>query len=48
MRTPRGGCRLGTALLRAAGYTGPIGLEYFPTVESGESLKLIRSLAATV
>jgi len=35
-------------ILRAAGYTGPIGLEYFPTVESGESLELIRSLAATV
>ena len=34
------------AVLRAAGYTGPIGLEYFPTVESVESLRLIRSVAA--
>ncbi len=34
------------AVLRAAGYAGPIGLEYFPTVESVESLKLIRSVAA--
>ena len=33
------------ALLRAAGYAGPIGLEYFPTVESGESVDLIKSLA---
>jgi hypothetical protein len=35
------------AVERTAGYAGPIGLEYFPTVESGESLNLIRSLAAT-
>jgi hydroxypyruvate isomerase len=34
------------AVLRAAGYAGPIGLEYFPTVESGESLQLIKSVAA--
>jgi hydroxypyruvate isomerase len=33
------------AVLRAAGYAGPIGLEYYPTVESGESLRLIRSVA---
>ena len=35
------------AVLRAAGYAGPIGLEYFPTVESGKSLELIKSFAAT-
>ena len=35
------------AVLRSAGYTGPIGLEYFPTVESAESLRAIRSFAAT-
>lgn len=35
------------AVLRAAGYAGPIGLEYFPTVASGASVELIRSLAAT-
>jgi hydroxypyruvate isomerase len=34
------------AVLRAAGYAGPIGLEYFPTVESGESLQQIKSVAA--
>jgi len=34
------------AVLRAAGYTGPIGLEYFPTAESAASLQLIRSVAA--
>jgi hydroxypyruvate isomerase len=34
------------AVLRAAGYAGPIGLEYFPTVESAESLQLITSVAA--
>ena len=33
------------AALRTAGYAGPIGLEYYPTVESGESLRLIRSVA---
>lgn len=36
------------AILRAAGYPGPIGLEYYPTVESSESLGQIRSLAATI
>jgi hydroxypyruvate isomerase len=35
------------AALRAAGYAGPIGLEYFPTVESGQSLEFIKSVAAT-
>ena len=34
------------AVLRAAGYDGPIGLEYFPTIESAESLQVIRSAAA--
>jgi hydroxypyruvate isomerase len=34
------------AVLRAAGYAGPIGLEYFPTVESGVSLQQIKSVAA--
>ena len=34
------------AVLRASGYAGPIGLEYFPTVPSGESVKHIRSVAA--
>ena len=34
------------AVLRAAGYAGPIGLEYFPTIESAESLRLIKSVAA--
>ncbi len=34
------------AVLRAAGYAGPLGLEYFPTAESGESLQAIRSYAA--
>jgi hydroxypyruvate isomerase len=37
---------LGT--LRAAGYDGAIGLEYFPTVASEASVKLIREVAATV
>ncbi len=32
--------------LRNAGYDGPIGLEYYPTTESAESVKLIRRLAA--
>jgi hydroxypyruvate isomerase len=35
-------------VLRASGYDGPIGLEYFPTVASEESLKLIREVAAAV
>jgi hydroxypyruvate isomerase len=30
--------------LRAAGYTGPIGLEYYPTVASAESVKHITAL----
>ncbi|GIH64507.1 TIM barrel protein [Microbispora siamensis] len=34
------------SVLRAAGYNGPIGLEYFPTVPSAESLAYIRSAAA--
>jgi hydroxypyruvate isomerase len=34
------------AVLRAAGYAGPIGLEYFPTIESAESLQLIKSVVA--
>jgi len=34
-------------VLRASGYDGPIGLEYFPTVASEESVKLIRDVAAT-
>jgi hydroxypyruvate isomerase len=33
--------------LRASGYDGPIGLEYFPTVPTEESLKHIRDVAAT-
>ena len=32
--------------LRAAGYDGPIGLEYYPTIETVASTKLIRELAA--
>lgn len=36
--------RLGT--LRTAGYDGPIGLEYYPTKESTESVALIREIAA--
>lgn len=36
------------AVLRASGYTGPIGLEYFPTVPSAESVKHIREIAASV
>lgn len=34
------------AVLRASGYDGPIGLEYFPTTESVASLTVIRSAAA--
>jgi hydroxypyruvate isomerase len=37
--------RLG--ILRAAGYDGPIGLEYYPTQESAASVALIRELAAS-
>lgn len=33
--------------LRAAGYTGPIGLEYYPQAASADSVRLIRELAAT-
>ncbi|RZS65887.1 hydroxypyruvate isomerase [Agromyces ramosus] len=36
--------RLG--ILRAAGYDGPIGLEYYPQTASADSVKLIRQLAA--
>ncbi len=34
------------AVLRASGYDGPIGLEYFPAVESAKSTEYIRSVAA--
>jgi hydroxypyruvate isomerase len=34
------------ATLRASGYDGPIGLEYFPTVESVASVARIRAIAA--
>ena len=33
-------------ILRASGYDGPIGLEYFPTVATEKSVALIRSVAA--
>ncbi|MBW9109292.1 TIM barrel protein [Microbacterium ureisolvens] len=36
--------RLG--ILRASGYDGPIGLEYYPTIESEASVVLIREVAA--
>ncbi|GAA3311119.1 TIM barrel protein [Arthrobacter ramosus] len=32
--------------LRASGYEGPVGLEYYPTIESAKSVKLIQELAA--
>lgn len=35
------------AVLRAAGYDGPVGLEYFPTIESVASAAHIRSVAAS-
>jgi hydroxypyruvate isomerase len=35
------------AVLRASGYDGPIGLEYFPTVESAASLRHIQAVAQT-
>ena len=34
------------AVVRASGYDGPIGLEYFPAVESAKSTEYIRSVAA--
>jgi len=34
------------AVLRASGYDGPIGLEYFPTVPSEESVQRIKAIAA--
>ena len=34
------------AVLRASGYDGPIGLEYFPAVETTKSIEYIRSVAA--
>jgi hydroxypyruvate isomerase len=34
------------ATLRASGYDGPLGLEYFPTIPSEDSVKLIREIAA--
>jgi hydroxypyruvate isomerase len=33
------------AVLRASGYTGPIGLEYYPTTESAASVAQIKALA---
>jgi hydroxypyruvate isomerase len=33
--------------LRTAGYNGPIGLEYYPTIESVESVAYIKKVAAT-
>ena len=33
--------------LRASGYDGPIGLEYYPTIESAESVAYIKKIAAT-
>ena len=40
------GARLGQ--LRAIGYDGPIGLEYYPTLDSTESTRAIAAIAATV
>ena len=37
--------RLG--ILRASGYDGPIGLEYYPTIESAASVAFIREVAAS-
>ena len=34
------------AVLRAAGYDGPLGLEYVPTVETTASVEYIRTVAA--
>jgi len=34
------------SVLRASGYAGPLGLEYFPTISSAESVKQIREIAA--
>jgi hydroxypyruvate isomerase len=34
------------ATLRASGYAGPIGLEYFPTVPSEQSVQRIKAIAA--
>jgi hydroxypyruvate isomerase len=34
------------AVLRASGYDGPIGLEYFPTVPSEQSVQRIKAIAA--
>ncbi len=36
------------AVLRASGYGGPIGLEFFPTVSSQDAVTLIRSAAADI
>ncbi|MFQ6155256.1 TIM barrel protein [Micrococcus luteus] len=36
---------LSLKILREAGYTGPLGLEYFPTVESARSTEYIRAIA---
>ena len=33
-------------VLRASGYDGPLGLEYFPTVPTEQSVKHIRDVAA--
>jgi hydroxypyruvate isomerase len=35
------------AVLRKSGYAGPLGLEYFPTVESTASLAYIKAVAAS-